>query len=1133
MPTFKRQPASSEDRKYFTEVNDALEVDDLIRLQRKSYSWFLKEGIQQLFEEVSPIEDFSGRDLELYFEDYTIDEVNYSEQKCRDRNLSHEAPLRAKVRFVNKKTEEEVKQEIYLGDIPVITSRGTFIINGVERAVVSQIIRSPGAFFSAEEIRGRNYYGGKIIPDRGAWIELETDKRNVLWVKVDRKRKVPVTSLLKAFGYESDEEIKELFEGVNTHSNIDYVENTLEKDKAENMEEGLIEVYKRIRPGDLATPENAQELIENMFFNFDRYDFGKVGVYKLNNKFDLGLDEEDFDKEDNRTMSREVFVHVVREIIRLNVEQEAPDDIDHLGNRRIRPVGELVKNRLRVGISRMERIAKDRMSTNDLDELKPNKLINAKPIIGVMREFFMSSRLSHFMDQTNPLAELEHKRRISALGPGGLNRDRAGFEVRDVHTTHYGRICPIATPEGQNIGLSLHLASYAKVNKFGFLETPYRKVVTEVPNEARFTKEERLREDISDIGSKEDKITEEIAEELAKLDREEIKVQPRVTDEIVYLDAFEEEKITTVSSTIDTNDDGYIQEERVAARVEGEPEETKAVDIDFMDVASNQILSMGSSLIPFLEHDDATRALMGTNMQRQAMPCIKNDAPLVGTGEEEKAAKDSGHMKIAPADGEIIDVKADEVTMETEDGSEITYELTKFERSNEASCLNQHPVVEEGEKVEKGDALTDGPCIDKNGELAVGTNALTAYMVWEGYNYEDALIVSERLVQSDQYTSIQMEEYETEIEDTKLGPEEITGDIPNVPESKLQKLNSDGLIRIGAEVDSNDILVGKVTPKGKKEFTPEEKLLQAIFGEKAKNVKNSSLYMQHGESGKVVDVNVFDSSDEDTDLQPGVEKHVEVTVADMRKLKVGDKMAGRHGNKGVISKVVPTEDMPFLEDGTPVDLILSPLSVISRMNIGQLLETQLGLAANAKGYRAASPVLNGIDEETIEEELEDAGLPADARLQLYDGKTGEAFDNKTLVGYSYRLKLEHMIDDKMHQRSVGPYSLITQQPLGGKAQFGGQRLGEMEVWAVEAYGAAHMLQEMLTIKSDDVKGRSDAYESIIKGDPITRINLPESFSVLVRELKGLCLDVELLQRTKEGDYVRLEDIEEEQQEEEE
>lgn len=1131
MATFQRKPTQKEDRKYFTEVNDVLEVDDLIRLQRKSYSWFLKEGIQQLFNEVSPIEDFSGRDLELYFEDYTIDEVNYDEEVCRDRNLSHEAPLRAKVRFVNKKNEEEVEQEIYLGDIPIITSTGTFIINGVERAVVSQLIRSPGAFFSAEDIRGRNYYGGKIIPDRGAWIELETDKKNVLWVKVDRKRKVPVTSLLRAFGYETDEEIREIFEEVNTHSNIDYIENTLEKDKSSSMEEGLIEVYKRIRPGDLATPENARELIENMFFNFDRYDFGKVGVYKLNNKFNLGLNEEDFEKEEYRTLSPEIFVNVVKEVVRLNVEQEAPDDIDHLGNRRIRPVGELVKNRLRVGISRMERIAKDRMSTNDLDELKPNKLINAKPVIGVMREFFMSSRLSHFMDQTNPLAELEHKRRISALGPGGLNRDRAGFEVRDVHTTHYGRVCPIATPEGPNIGLVGHLASYAKVNKFGFIETPYRRVVTEVPNESRFTKQEKLREDIEDIGEKGDVITEDMAEDLEELDREEIKVEPRATDEIVYLDAFEEEQVTTVSSTIPTDDDGFITEDRVPARVEGEPEETDSESIDYMDVASNQILSIGSSLIPFLEHDDATRALMGTNMQRQAMPCIKSDAPLVGTGEEEKAAKDSGHMHIAPTDGEIIDVKPDEITMETQDGDELTFELKKFVRSNEASCINQHPVVEEGQEVEKGDALSDGPCIDKNGELALGTNALTAYMVWEGYNYEDAVIVSEKLVQSDQYTSIQMEEYETEVEDTKLGPEEITSDIPNVPESKLQKLNSEGLIRIGAEVDSNDILVGKVTPKGKKEFTPEEKLLQAIFGEKAKNVKNSSLFMQHGEEGKVVDVKVFESDDEDTDLQPGVIKHVEVTVADMRKLKVGDKMAGRHGNKGVISKVVPQEDMPFLEDGTPVDLILSPLSVISRMNIGQLLETQLGLAANAKGYKAASPVLNGIDEETIEEELEDAGFPADARLQLYDGKTGEAFDNKTLVGYSYRLKLEHMIDDKIHQRSVGPYSLITQQPLGGKAQFGGQRLGEMEVWAVEAYGAAHMLQEMLTIKSDDVQGRSDAYESIIKGEPITRINLPESFSVLVRELKGLCLDVELLQRTKEGEYVCLDEIEEQEEEE--
>lgn len=1131
MPTFKKQPPETTERKYFKEQEDIMEVDDLIRLQRKSYSWFLEEGIQQLFEEVSPIEDFSGRDLELYFEDYYIDDIKFDESLCRERNLSHEAPLRAKVRFVNKRTDEELEQEIYMGDIPMMTSTGTFIINGVERAIVSQLIRSPGAFFSADDIRGRKYYNAKIIPDRGAWMELETDKNNILWVKVDRKRKVPVTSLLRAFGYEDDEEIKSLFEEVNTHTNIDYLENTLERDDASNMEEGLVEVYKRVRPGDLATPENARELIENMFFNFDRYDFGKVGVYKLNNKFNLGLDEEEFEKEENRTLSPEIFAHVVRELIRLNVEQDAPDDIDHLGNRRIRPVGELVQNRLRVGISRMERIIKDRMSTNDLDELKPNKLINAKPVIGVMREFFMSSRLSHFMDQVNPIAELEHKRRISALGPGGLNRDRAGFEVRDVHTTHYGRVCPIATPEGPNIGLVGHLASYAKVNKFGFIETPYRKVVTEVPNEARFTVDEKAQDDIEDIVEAGEKITEDKAEELEELDQEEIKVQPRITNEITYLDAFEEEQVATASSTIPTDEGGFITKDRIPARVEGEPETANAEDLDYVDVASNQLLSIGTSLIPFLEHDDATRALMGTNMHRQAIPCIKSDPPIVGTGEEEKAAKHSGHMHIAPADGEITKVRADEIQMETEDGVEHTFELKKFVRSNEASCLNQHPVVEEGQQVEEGDALTDGPCIE-DGELAVGHNILTAYMVWDGYNYEDAVIVSERLVQSDRFTSIQMEEYETDVQETKLGTEEITSDIPNIPESKLQKLDANGLVRNGAEVSSNDILVGKITPKGKKEFSPEEKLLQAIFGEKARNVKDSSLYMQHGEQGKVVDVKVFSSDDEANELQPGVEKQVEVTVADMRKLKVGDKTAGRHGNKGVISKIVPVEDMPHMEDGTPVDMILSPLSVISRMNIGQLLETQLALAANALGYRAASPVLDGIPEEKIEDELERAGFPRDAMVQLYDGRTGEPFDNKSLVGYKYILKLEHMIEDKLHQRSVGPYSLITQQPLGGKAQFGGQRLGEMEVWAVEAYGAAHLLQEMLTIKSDDVQGRSEAYESIIKGEPITRINLPESFGVLVRELKGLCLDVEMLKRTKSGDYVPLNEIEEEDDDEE-
>ena len=983
--------------------------------------------------------------------------------------------------------------------------------------MITQLIRSAGAFFTAELSRGRRFYGAKIIPNRGAWVEVETDQNNVLWIKVDRKRKVAATSLLRAFGYSTDEQIKELFADVNTHPNIDYIDSTIKKDAATNEDEGLIEVYRRIRPGDLATSDNAKSLIHAMFFNFDRYDLGKVGVYKFDIKFDLNLAKEEYDNKEQRVLSPEKLVKVLREIIRLNVTQEEADDIDHLGNRRLRGVGELVQNRFRIGLARMERIIRDRMSTMDLETIVPNKLINARPVISVIREFFMSSQLSQFMDQINPLAELENKRRISALGPGGLSRDRAGFEVRDVHRTHYGRICPIATPEGPNIGLVGHLSTFAKINKFGFLETPYKKVISVVSNEASLTTGEIANMEVKGIVKVGDKITDDLAKKLEKeKSLKEIQVKPHVSSEVVYLNSFQEERTVTASATTPMDENGYFTEERTSARVNGEPQLTDSEKINYIDVASNQILSVATSLIPFLEHDDATRALMGTNMQRQAVPCIKPEPPLVGTGVERIAALNSGYVFTAPANGEVTYVDGNRIEFTDSKGKVTTYNLSKYTRSNASSSINQRPTVTLGQKLKKGEPMTDGPSI-KDAELSLGQNVLVAYMVWEGFNYEDAIIVSERLVKDDRYTSIHIEDYTINVRETKLGEEVITSDIPNVSEEKLRHLDSEGVVRIGAEVRSGDILVGKITPKGETELTPEERLLRAIFGEKARDVRDSSLYLEHGEHGKVIDVKVFSTENGDK-LQPGVIKQVQVTVADMRKIQVGDKMAGRHGNKGVISRVVPASDMPFLEDGTPVDIILSPLGVVSRMNLGQLLETHLGLAANALGYKAATPVLNGITEEQIEEELIKAGFPTDGQLQLFDGRTGEAYDNKTTVGYNYMLKLNHMVEDKIHQRSIGPYSLITQQPLGGKAQFGGQRFGEMEVWALEAYGAAYNLQEILTIKSDDVPGRSKAYEAIIKGEPITKVNLPESFNVLVREMKGLCLDVELLKKNDNGEY---------------
>lgn len=1052
-------------RKSFSELKEILPMPDLIEIQKDSYNWFLKEGLLELFDEINPVADFIGRDLELYLEDYYLDEPKFSETESREKNITYEAPLRVKARLLNKKTKRAINQEVFLGDLPLMTDKGTFIINGIERVVVSQLIRSAGVMFTAEFVKGKKCYGAKIIPNRGAWLEIESDSNKVLWVRIDRKRKVAVTSLLRAFGYESDEELKKLFADVDLVKNKDeqtFIEATIEKDAAKNEAEGLQEVYRRIRPGDLASVENSRQLIHSMFFRFDRYDFGRVGRYKLNRRFNLTLPS---NKKENRILRKEDLVLIIKEVIRLNITKEPEDDIDHLGNRRIRAIGGLIQNRFRVGLARMERIIKDRMSTSDIVSLTPSKLINARPVIGVIREFFMSSQLSQFMDQTNPLAELEHKRRLSAMGPGGLTRERAGFDVRDVHSTHYGRICPIATPEGPNIGLVGHLASYARLNSYGFLETPYRKVVKD-------------------------------------------KKGMRVTDEIVYLDAFEEEKYIIVDATCPIDDNNYFVVNRFEVRRFGQPGMEDIEKIDFMGVAANQIISIATSLIPFMEHNDGQRSLMGTNMQRQAVPLVKTEAPIVGTGVEARAARDSGHVAIAQEEGVVVTSEASLVEIQNKKGGIDKYPLNKFLRSNSSTCINQHPVVSVGQKVKKGEILSDGPAID-NGELSLGRNVLVAFMTWEGFNYEDAVIISERLVKEDVYSSIHIENYTIDVRDTKLGPEVITNDIPNISEEKLKNLDEDGIIRIGAEVSSGDILVGKITPKGETTLSAEEKLLRAIFGEKAKDVRDSSLYLEHGEHGKVVDIKVF-SREEGDKLSAGVLQSIQVSVANLRKIQVGDKMSGRHGNKGVISQVVPIEDMPYMADGTPIDIILSPLGIISRMNLGQLLETHLGFAAQKLNYRVMTPALNGITEEQIKSELVRAGLPEDGKITLYDGKTGDPYDHKITVGYKYVLKLNHMVEDKIHQRSIGPYSLITQQPLGGKAQFGGQRFGEMEVWALEGYGAAHTLQEMLTIKSDDVPGRSKAYEAIIKGEEIEKLNVPESFNVLIRELKGLALNVELL-----------------------
>ncbi|HHX77789.1 MAG TPA: DNA-directed RNA polymerase subunit beta [Firmicutes bacterium] len=1124
-------------RRSYAQIEEVLDLPNLIEVQRSSYDWFIKEGLKEMFDDISPIKDFTGN-LVLEFISYELGQPKYSVEECKERDATYSVPLRVKVRLINKETGEVKEQEVFMGDFPLMTENGTFIINGAERVIVSQLVRSPGVYFDSQmDYSGKELFNATIIPNRGAWLEFETDLNDVIYVRIDRTRKVPVTVLLRAIGYSKNHDIITLF-----HEDRRIL-STLEKDHTEDYDTGILEIYKRLRPGEPLNVDNARSLFESLFFDPRRYDFAYVGRHKINKKLALAyrlkghhLAENVIDTETGEIIAekgqlidtqlarriekhkvKEVFVlgegnttipvmsnggvdakikHLVPEdivatisyIIGLMSGLGGVDDIDHLGNRRLRSVGELLQNQFRIGLSRMERVVRERMTIQDVEAITPQALINIRPVIAAIKEFFGSSQLSQFMDQTNPLAELTHKRRLSALGPGGLSRERAGFEVRDVHHSHYGRMCPIETPEGPNIGLIGSLSTYARINEYGFIETPYRKV----------DKEKGI-----------------------------------VTEEIEYLTADDEDNYVIAQANAPLDKKDRFISDRITCRYYDEILTKGPHEIDYMDVSPKQLVSVATALIPFLENDDANRALMGANMQRQAVPLMRTEAPLVGTGLEARVALDSGVMAIARSGGTVYRVTAEEIIIARENSDEGNrlidgrteevfpgrpvdgntrgfdiYKLQKFKRSNQGTCMNQRPLVRKGDKIKAGDILADGPCTDA-GELALGRNILVAFMPWEGYNYEDAILLSEKLVKDDTFTSIHIEEYESEARDTKLGPEEITRDIPNVGEDALKDLDEMGVIRIGAEVRAGDILVGKVTPKGETELTAEERLLRAIFGEKAREVRDTSLRVPHGESGIVVDVKVF-SREQGDELSPGVNKLVRVYVAQKRKISEGDKMAGRHGNKGVIAKILPEEDMPFLPDGTPIEIVLNPLGVPSRMNIGQILETHLGWAAKTMGYYVASPVFDGAVEEDIFNAFREAKLPLSGKTVLYDGRTGLPFDNEVSVGFVYMLKLAHLVDDKIHARSTGPYSLVTQQPLGGKAQFGGQRFGEMEVWALEAYGASYTLQEILTVKSDDVVGRVKTYEAIVKGENIPEPGVPESFKVLVKELQSLGLDVKVI-----------------------
>jgi DNA-directed RNA polymerase subunit beta len=1080
-------------RKSYGQIADKLEVGNLIQTQLDSFEWFKKEGLKELFSELNPITDYTGKNYELRFLDYEFGDPKYDEEDCRQRDMTFSAPLRIQTRLHIKTGENagEIKEaEVFMGDFAMMTGAGTFVVNGTERVVVSQLVRSPGVYFTSSEDRttGRLLFAAKLIPNRGAWLEVETSSKDILTVKIDRKRKVPVTTLVRAIGYASNDDIRAFFADVDLDPEHQYINATLEKDNTTSVEEALVELYRKIRPGDPPTVENARNLLNSLFFNARRFDLSKVGRFKLDKN--LGISEEEareraWDK-DRRVLDNQDFVSIIRKVIQLNNGHGEADDIDHLGNRRVRAVGELLQNQFRMGLIRMERIIKERMTISDSGTITSASLINARPVVAAIKEFFGSSQLSQFMDQTNPLAELTHKRRLSALGPGGLSRERAGFDVRDVHQSHYGRICPIETPEGPNIGLIGSLATFARVNEFGFIETPFRRVY------------------------KDEKGT------------------PWVSDEIVFLSADEEDKYTVAQANAPVDEAGHFAVAHVACRTRHTFKDLPIGDVDFMDVSPKQIVSVATALIPFLEHDDANRALMGSNMQKQAVPLLVAESPIVGTGMEGHAARNSGEMVLAQKAGTVVGVGWPEpadndrsvekilsgqdsgigILVRPDDGGpDQWYGVHKFVRSNQGTCLSQRMTVFSGARVNAGDVLADGPSTD-DGELALGRNLLVAFMPWEGYNFEDAILISESVVREDKFTSIHIEEFEIEARDTKLGAEEITRDLPNINEESLKNLNERGIIYVGAEVHPGDILVGKITPKGESELSAEERLLRAIFGEKAREVRDSSLRVPHGERGIVVDVKVF-SRESNHELPPGVNELVRVYVAQKRKIAQGDKMAGRHGNKGVVARIMPIEDMPYLPDGTPVEIVLNPLGVPSRMNLGQVLETHLGYAAHALGLKVASPVFDGASEELIESELARAGLPSTGKERLRDGRTGEFFDREVTVGYIYMLKLHHLVEDKIHARSTGPYSLVTQQPLGGKAQFGGQRFGEMEVWALEAYGASHILQEILTVKSDDIVGRVKAYEAIVKGENTLEAGIPESFRVLVKELEGLALGVEI------------------------
>lgn len=1094
-------------------------LPNLVDHQTSSFQWFVEEGLGELFSEISPIDDYTGTKLSIRFKGYRFEEPKISEREARENNVSFEAPLKATLELTNKITGEVKEQEIYLGDYPWMTRRGTFVINGAERVVVSQLIRSAGVFFTATPHGSSSLYGAKVIPGRGAWLEFETAVSGALFVKIDRKRKLPVSTLLKALGM-SESQIKDAFKHVDQGKNS-YIQATLDKDNAKGQNEALIEVYRRLRPGDLATVDNARGLVENMFYNFKRFDFSRVGRYKINRRLDLDVEN----TAENRVMRLDDLKAIVAELIRLNLTQDPADDIDSLEHRRVKLVGELVQRQFRIGLLRMERNAKDRMSMCDIETVTPGQLINARPVVAAVREFFASSQLSQFMDQTNPLSELAHKRRLSSMGPGGLSRERAGFEVRDAHATHYGRICVVETPEGANIGLVLNIANYARINEYGFIETPYRKVsnaVTAKESVGRTATVDFEDEKGKLIVKKGAVITADNAKKLALVtSRVTWPVSAVVTDEIVYLDAAAERNAVIAGAGAVIDEKGQFVDEFVSARNRLSPGEVEADSITHMDAGFTQVVGAPASLIPFVEKDDVQRALLGTNQQKQAVPLLRPESPIVGTGYERTVARNTGQLIEAEGDGEVTKATATEVIVKYKSGESVKYEPQHFIRSNDATSINQKVVVSTGDVVKSGDPIIEGMSI-QGGEIALGKDLTVAFMPWRGYNFEDAIVISKRLVKEDVFTSIHISDFMTEVRETKLGPEIVTRDIPNVSEEALRHLDEDGIVRIGAEVHPGDILVGKITPKGEQELSSEERLLRAIFGEKAKEVRDTSQRMSNGKHGKVVGVKVFSKAN-GHELKAGVLMQIQVFVAQMRKVQIGDKLSGRHGNKGVISIVLPEEDMPYMEDGTPVDIILNPLGVPSRMNIGQLFETHLGMAAKILGIKVGTPVFNAPKIEQIKDIMSQAGMAEDGKVQLFDGMTGEPFKERTTVGVIHMLKLHHMVNDKIHARSTGPYTMVTQQPLGGKAQNGGQRFGEMEVWALEAHGAASTLQEMLTIKSDDVYGRSKAYESIIKRTAIVGPKVPESFNVLVKELQGLGLKVDLVDQ-RVGAIVDAEDL---------